>query len=43
MESYVGQLGPTIRQLAYSQLVWADPEGDTTFARDAVERMHAQG
>lgn len=43
MESYVGQLGHTIRQLAYSQLVWADPERDTKFARDAVERLRATG
>lgn len=43
MESYAGQLGPTIRQLAYSQLVWADPERDTTFARGAVERLRTKG
>lgn len=43
MESYAGQLGPTISQTAYSLLAWADPERDTRFARAAVERLRHQG
>nr|WP_308633612.1 class I SAM-dependent methyltransferase [Massilia sp. YIM B02443] len=43
MESYAGQLGPTISRTAYSLLAWADPERDTRFARAAVERLRSQG
>ncbi|THC39879.1 methyltransferase type 12 [Massilia sp. Mn16-1_5] len=43
MESYSGQLGPTIGQTAYSLLAWADPERDTRLARTAVERLRSQG
>lgn len=43
MESYAGQLGPVLGQTAYSLLVWADPERDTSLARAAVERLRTQG
>lgn len=43
MDSYAGQFGPDIRQVAYSLLAWADLERDTRFARAAVERLRTQG
>ena len=43
MESYEGPLGTPISQAAYVLLAWADPERDTRFAREAVERLRNGG